>query len=1089
MSNLTLEHLLQQFLQSTDNNARRDVEATILQGLKTEGGVRNLVDITFNTQLNVGIRQFAAVLLRKRVMFFWRFASFEEQNQFKAQLATCFSAEGNRAVRLSLAHIVSTVYAAADGDWPELDQYLKTIGSQPNPYDREMTMICVRSILERTNSSSPSLMAALAVGLGDQESNIVKEAALRGLVTALPALKGHVYNFAESYKKVINDIFGSITTIRSSDDLGVALRGMDVLDALMELLHTKSDSELITTVATFLLGRLQDTSAPCRIREYSAEILGQLVESKKKFIKNSGLITTIVMACMMCFCEAVPLASEKEQESDDNDTESMDYRASPPSYAGSLLSELAMNLPEKVVAPLVLSFVKEAQDGPTKKASILAIAAIAEGCSKSLRKVLPQIVQETLDCIAASGDELRQEAGVFAVASLCEFLKPEVELHVTVFMRQLVPMLASDSERIRKMAARSVECACISSGPTISDIVPQLLPALVGALPRCNTEGQSNICRAIAAVGEAAPDAFRPFGEDVLKLLMQPLNDSTVGWELQASAIEAAGVTATCVGSERFAPFFEFYVNQAVAGMASESSELNEDCFTFCANITPTLGSSLIPYVPRIIEAVRKSIENDNASYDNQHPLKDTSPFAMDGTEGADEEGFSMAMGADANNAASAPTDIHMKVSLAELHEKKAAVYLLGSLAFCLRGSFGEYAQGAYDFIRVQCEHYFPGLASNALVALARCAIAVDGREHVDKVNYDPNMPNPNIACLNDVLNELFDVMVNRRDKSLVQAACQAFAELVQFYGPSMGIDFSIPMQILQSLLKRETACQVLADGEDAVYPDEEGADVDDEEERDFALIEAVCETIETVAKELKEVFGSTYFAPTLEALRPYFNPKRPLSDLVAATGVTAAIIPFLGAAANPFYGQLLDVAFTLIKKSDESSVKSNGCFLIRNLVETCSSQVTPEHLTEIMSALWSVAQANEEMPFARDNSIAAACVAARVFPQFFASSSGALDAVLSGLPLRADRGENPACVRMLVYLLHEGASVGSFPGGCTPESLGNAITNMLISTNDVDEATRFELHQALGAFLNARPQAIESMGSALRQHVAQNSN
>eukprot|EP00656_Telonema_subtile_P022336 TRINITY_DN23457_c0_g1_i1.p1 TRINITY_DN23457_c0_g1~~TRINITY_DN23457_c0_g1_i1.p1 ORF type:complete len:311 (+),score=54.65 TRINITY_DN23457_c0_g1_i1:112-1044(+) len=304
-----------------------------------------------------------------------------------------------------------------------------------------------------------------------------------------------------------------------------------------------------------------------------------------------------------------------------------------------------------------------------------------------------------------------------------------------------------------------------------------------------------------------------------------------------------------------------------------------------------------------------------------------------------------------------------------------------------------------------------------------------------------------------------------------------------RFYGPAMGIDFSVPMQILQSLLKRETACQVQGDGEDAVYEENED---EDEEDRDFALIDVVCETIEAVAKELKEEFGATYFGPTLEALRPYFNPKRPLSDIVAATGVTASVVPFMGATAGQYYQPLLELSLNLINKSDESNVKSNGCFLIRNLIETCPQQISPDQLSSMMGALWAVAQADEQMPFARDNSVAAACVAARVFPQYFASSPGALDAVLTMLPLKADRGENGACVRTLVYLLQDAAENGNAPS-CSLEVLGNTITAVLKATNDVEEGTRYELHQALVAFLNARGDMLPNMGTALKNHIAEN--
>ncbi|CCD13103.1 unnamed protein product [Trypanosoma congolense IL3000] len=185
MSQEQLQCMLHTILHSADNNERRSIEKTVVRSLGTPATLTMLLSIVQNVQgSSSGVRQLAAVLLRKKVLSLWRAIPQESRGILKGSLLQQLGCEPVKAVRLALAHLVARLARADaqedEGDgWPELIHAIHAAASDPRMEMREMAMIVACSVAEVTTqprAQSDLVVEAVLQGMLDMEDSVQRPA-------------------------------------------------------------------------------------------------------------------------------------------------------------------------------------------------------------------------------------------------------------------------------------------------------------------------------------------------------------------------------------------------------------------------------------------------------------------------------------------------------------------------------------------------------------------------------------------------------------------------------------------------------------------------------------------------------------------------------------------------------------------------------------------------------------------------------------------------------------------------------------------------------------------------------------------------
>eukprot|EP00057_Strongylocentrotus_purpuratus_P019065 XP_011673539.1 PREDICTED: importin-4 [Strongylocentrotus purpuratus] len=141
-----LEQILLKLL-VPDNVVIQQGTDELKQALKNPGVVPELCSV-LTTSPNPQVRQFAAVLLRRLVRR-WKKFSPDFHNSLKLISLQVLQHETERVVRNSVAQLAAAIarYELADQKWPEILQYIQEGAANPNPQQRELSVLLLSCIV------------------------------------------------------------------------------------------------------------------------------------------------------------------------------------------------------------------------------------------------------------------------------------------------------------------------------------------------------------------------------------------------------------------------------------------------------------------------------------------------------------------------------------------------------------------------------------------------------------------------------------------------------------------------------------------------------------------------------------------------------------------------------------------------------------------------------------------------------------------------------------------------------------------------------------------------------------------------------
>ncbi|CAC9449023.1 conserved hypothetical protein [Leishmania infantum JPCM5] len=829
--------IIAKILHGADNAERRRNEAELTTALQQPPNVGHLVTILCGTPdgtpptASAGVRQMAAVLLRKRIFSLWRVLTTEQQHQLRHLLLQRLGDETTRPVRFAIAHVVTRL-AKADanrgGDgWPELQHAIRAAADDTRVEMRELAMVLLYSFGEVfTEENALSGLAAESVvrGLDDNET-VVQAAAVKAAMVLLPTLHEHPTVRNAFLAHLVPTCIGLLESGAATEaKVPLCVSVLDLFEQLFDDLPVKKYGALVQDVAQALMRLVANPQHHPRVRENCGTALGQLATLKPKFVAAPALLEPLVQVCLGLMSEdnTISISDQGSGGVEDEDVDGSDddvdmlHATSACMVGCQLLSALATTVPSKAFTAVLLPYISRVTDAPasvdarTRKATMIALACLAEGHASYLRRRVGYVLTVTRGFLC-DADPAPREAAAFALSSFCGHLQPEILLHHEKLLPMVVPLLEDTSDLVRRRVAQALDTLCENLQENLDRYVPTLLPAVMAAIPISSLETQCRLCGVLSSMGMAHSAAFASRGPELLEVLRQPFGLKTPEtMALRAQVTETVGVIGSAMGRAAFANYFPFFMQEVVANLQTRHAALREQSFGFLANMCELFREDFAPYLSDSIHCALETITEDRAVYKNKHPLASDgsgdalAAFAAWKDNGEDEDESDEDGGDDAE-------EIHLRVRTADVEEKSSAVYCVGVFADVMMGQLGEAQTTAcWEALTGLDSHYYPNIRSNALIALAKLAKASAGlpaeamqaRSRAAIVARRTGAADSSGSLVQDVLplpvrdriDELLNLLLRTieeedAESEVVGAACEAVSIVIDYFGTQCAIE------------------------------------------------------------------------------------------------------------------------------------------------------------------------------------------------------------------------------------------------------------------------------------------------------------
>jgi len=264
-----------------DTSRVKAAEATLKPYLKDPRCLGGLLE-QIQANPNPGVRQIAAVVLRKRIPSYWSKLDPNSQATVQQALLSILQAEAERPVRKAVVTVTCAVakpcFARPDTHWTMLLEFVNACCAAPHDEAREMGFMLLEYLSEtigrHLEEIAPSLVPLLGAGLADSNPS-VQAAALRagGMLMGSLASSELVLPFQD----LVPSMLGVLRQRCESGDEDVVSQ---VLDALEELAQAPIPvlNKHVPALVGFLLEIIKADGLEAAIRD---QVLATAVHKSK----------------------------------------------------------------------------------------------------------------------------------------------------------------------------------------------------------------------------------------------------------------------------------------------------------------------------------------------------------------------------------------------------------------------------------------------------------------------------------------------------------------------------------------------------------------------------------------------------------------------------------------------------------------------------------------------------------------------------------------------------------------------------------------------------------------------------------------
>ncbi|OAY28974.1 importin-5 [Manihot esculenta] len=815
-------------------------------------------------------RAMAAVLLRKLLTrddaYLWPRLSPATQSSIKSILLTCIQHDQTKSIVKKLCDTVSELASGIlpENGWPELLPFMFQCVSSDSPKLQESAFFIFAQLSQYIGETLvpfiKELHSVFLQCLGSSPNFDVKIAALNAVINFIQCLS------SSSDRDRFQDLLPAMmSTLTEALNNGNEATAQEALELLIELAGTEPRflrRQLVDVVGS-MLQIAEAESLEEGTRHLAIEFVITLAEARERapgmMRKLPQFISRLFAILMRMLLDVEDDPAWHSAETEDEDAgETSNY-----SVGQECLDRLAISLGGNTIVPVAseqLPAYLAAPEWQKHHAALIALAQIAEGCSKVMIKNLEQIVSMVLNSFHDPHPRVRW-AAINAIGQLSTDLGPDLQ---NQYHQRVLPALASAMDdfpnpRVQAHAASAVlnfseNCTPDILTPYLDGIVSKLLVLLQNGKQMV----QEGALTALASVADSSQEHFQKYYDAVMPYLKAILVNATdkSNRMLRAKSMECISLVGMAVGKDKFREDAK-QVMEVLMSLQGSQMETDDPTTSYMlqawARLCKCLGQDFLPYMtvvmPPLLQSAQLKPDVTITSADSDNDIDDSDDESMETITLGDKR-------------------IGIKTSV--LEEKATACNMLCCYADELKEGFFPWIDQVAPTLVPLLKFYFHEevrkAAVSAMPELLRSAkLAVEkGLSQGRNESY--------VKQLSDyIIPALVEALHKEPDTEICANMLDALNECLQISGPLVdeGQVRSIVAEIKQvitasSSRKRERAERTKAEDFDA----EEGELIKEENEQEEEVFDQVGEILGTLIKTFK-----VSFLPFFDELSTYLTP------------------------------------------------------------------------------------------------------------------------------------------------------------------------------------------------------------------------
>ncbi|XP_075684981.1 importin-4 [Rhinoderma darwinii] len=1007
MANI-LETILTSLLQP-DNAVIQQATAQLKEAFKDPLIVPALCDVLRGAQ-DPQIRQFAAVLLRRRLIKRSKMMPVDQQESVKSLLLEAIPREPEHKVRYAIAQLSAVILRSEKLErWPQFIQFVLQASRSNIPEQRQVGLLVLRCALDLTaeifRPHFQDLIKLFNHTLADLQNGPLLFYTIQSLTSMVPELVGNETNLL---RPLIPKLVTAIKQLIQINEVH-ACEAMEVFDELMEsevlvIVHYLSD------VIHFCLEIAINTSLSDNLRVKSLYCIRFLIKLKSKSILKQKLLPQILNAIFPIMC-AEPPTGQLDPEDEEDDDELLEEETEvqlPKHYAVQVIDILALHLPAEklftqlspLMEPCLLSL-----NPYERKAGLMCLAVLSEGCADHIRnKHLQSMLQLVCQAITNENHVVRN-AALYALGQFSEHLQPDISGYSDSVLPLLLEYLSrldpSHTAHLTK-AYYALENFVENLGSKIEPYLPTLMERILRSLSSSNNARLMELSvSALGAIANGAEQLLRPYFPSIMEVLkVHLMQTAEEGRPVQIQCLETLGVLVYSLGKETFLPLAE---DCCLLGLnlcdRIDDPNLRSCAYSLFAALSGVMEDNISYHLEKITTMMLLSLKskegiviqyNENRSFmlfDDETDEEDVVIHDDEEEGDPDIEGFI--------------------VENAFIDEKEEACSSLAVIALHASSSFFPYLDLCFQEVFKHIESPHNSVRKSAYEAVGKF---VRSMHLVCQKN--PSEPNAKVLLhlLEVVIPAYLQGAVQDKEREVVMAILESLNNVLKdikepcVRGPEQ---LEKICDVIKAVLQSKTACQ------------DEAEDDEQQAEMDAMLMEYAGEGIPLVAATVGGVTFAPYFAGFLPLLLNKTKSTCSPAEKSFSVGTLAESIESLGEATVQFVAQLLP-AFIAGAQDEDNEVRSNSVFGIGVLAEHGGAAML-KNFPKLLSILSSIIS-TEKNARTQDN------VCGAVSRMILRNPEGVpvgqvFPVLLRSMPLKEDFEENCTVFKCIAFLYEKNPS------------------------------------------------------------------
>ncbi|XP_015586290.1 importin-4 [Cephus cinctus] len=1005
-----------------DNTIIQEGTAELREAIKKPESAPALCQLVVSSA-NAEIRQYAAVLLRKRYNKGKHWLQLPEhiRTELKAVILQALVNEQEKFVKNAITQLIGTIvkHELPNNGWPEVLQFVQQLVSSENLADKELGMYTLSTMTEVAPDAYLPHMSSIVFLLGNTLNNLqdlgnsVAHYILQTMLHLVPLVEGD-QNMVNAYHQMMPQVMNTIQALIVANEYQ-AVEAFELLDELCEN-AVAVISPHIKPLIGMCLAIAGNKSLDDALRVKAVDFIGWLTRSKKKAIVKHKMVEPIID--MLFTLMSTPPDDETDEVYFSGDNEDN----TPMTCATQTLDLLALHLPPEKLIPHLLQHVEPGLQGTdiyAKKASYLAMAVLAEGCSECIRS---KYLESFLRCICQGITDqaaVVRNAALFALGQFSEHLQPEISRYSSELLPVLFEYLGQVCTHIKQEKKElpsvdrmfyALEMFCENLNESLLPYLPMLMERLFETLTADTPVHVRELSlSAIGAAANASKEHMLPYFERIIAILNGYLTEKQTDETmcLQIQAVDTLGVLARTIGNDHFAPLAESSLQFGLKLLKeTDDPDLKKSIYGLFASISSVMKKSMAVVLPQIIEQMIKSIQSSEGIVAHFKDDENTAfPVYEDlsDNENADEE--------DIENTDNEEDDddedvAGYSVENAYIEEKEEAVLALKEIAQYTEEAFLPYLEQSFEETFKLINYPQEDIRKASIDALLQFCI------NFSKIGTNEGRQ-ATLKAVSIFVPKLSELIRLDDERSVAIAALDAFSELLK----ELKTDILIGeghrdaiVNCITDVMTGKTECQ-----------DQEDADGEEAEaEQDELLVECAGDVLSNFGKVIPAEDFALYFQTVLPMFLDKLKKNKSEGQRSFSVGTISECFSGLKHTVASFVPQLLP---TFLKLTDDPSaeVRNNAIYGIGELALHGKESVY-QYYPEILQAL-SGAIAKETHGGARDNIVGA--IARLIITNYeILPLDQVFPVFVNQLPLKEDFEENKAVFNSILILYRAGHAV-----------------------------------------------------------------